>query len=1179
MIIHASAVDGLRRVTAAKEANETEVLDGLATRHPISPETRSRTSRSAAQLVREIRDSTRANLLEALLAEYGLAGDGGGVALLRLTEALMRVPDAATVDALIADKLVPVDWRRHRGKSGSRAVNAITLSLELAAACLRGRSAGNAPSLARRALKALSAPAVRFGVRQATQMLAGRFVQGRTIQQAIRLSAAEMRRGLLYSYDMLGEAAFTAADARLFFDAYQGAIAALRPHCRAADFRDNPGVSIKLSALHPRYEQPQRRRVLTELGQRTLDLALLARAANMGLNIDAEEADRLELSLEVIEAVLKDSRLAGWDGFGVVVQAYGKAAPEVIDWLHALAGRLDRRIMIRLVKGAYWDAEIKRGQVEGLPNFPVYTHKAATDIAYLSCVRKLLGMADRIYPQFAGHNAHTVSAVLELAEDGQAFEFQRIHGMGESLHRKIHARAGARCRIYAPVGEHRELLPYLARRMLENGAGSSFVSQIASDNWTAEDIAADPFETMAAARVANVQDIVPPADLFGSERRNSKGWDIHNPVVLASLDEGRSPFRSAHWECAPTRGGGTSPGTGGSRPVRNPAAPGEVVGHVAFASEDALEAALDIAKPWTASPAERGRVLAEASNLYEARANEIFALLCREAGKTLRDAAAELREAVDFLRYYGAEAGRLRDLPPLGRVACISPWNFPLAIFTGPAAGALAAGNAVLAKPAPQTPLIARLAVDLLRAAGVPKSALQLLPGDGGVGEALVSDPRIDGVAFTGSTATARRIDRRMAERLAPGARLIAETGGLNAMIVDSTALPEQAVRDILASAFQSAGQRCSALRILYVQRDVEEPLTRMLFGAMDELTVGDPWEASTDVGPLIDEDARSRVLAHVEHARSEGRLVKQCAAPTEGCFVGPAVIRVRGIEDLDQEVFGPVLHLATFEAKALDRVVDAVNRKGFGLTFGLHTRIDSRARRIAGRMKIGNVYVNRNQVGATVGSQPFGGEGLSGTGPKAGGPAYLAAFTRGEFPLHPVSKGCRPAAPEAVQALLDKNPGAKRRAPLDVDDLPGPTGESNRLSLLPRGTVLCLGPTAADAAAQARAAASAGCAAVRVAEGATGENALSGFLDRAALATLRNFAVVALWSDKADLRAARLALARREGPRIPLAASTDLADRCRLERHVCVDTAAAGGNAALFDAVADSARRRVRHS
>ncbi|MFQ6552247.1 bifunctional proline dehydrogenase/L-glutamate gamma-semialdehyde dehydrogenase PutA [Aestuariibius insulae] len=1101
----------------------------------------------AASLVRDLRDHARPGLMEVFLAEYGLSTDEG-LALMCLAEALLRVPDAETVDALIEDKIGPGEWIEHFGHSGSMLVNASTLGLALTGRILSKDEAGG---LLRSAARRLGEPLVRAAVTRAMREMGRQFVLGQTIDEAAERAEKLERDGFTYSYDMLGEAAMTAADADAFFASYQGAISALTKRCKAQDTRDNPGISIKLSALHPRYEESQRARVLKELVPRVLDLAQQAKAAGMGLNIDAEEADRLDLSLDVIAAVLGDESLAGWDGFGVVVQGYGKRAPYVVDWLYALAEGLDRSIMVRLVKGAYWDAEIKLAQVEGLDGFPVFTRKSATDVSYIAVARQLLGMTDRIYPQFATHNAHTVAAILHMAEDLRSFEFQRLHGMGEALHAAVKRKRGTRCRIYAPVGRHRELLAYLVRRLLENGANSSFVNQVVDERVPPERVAADPFEDAEAP----VTSVVSPPALF-APRSNSRGWDLTDPVALAGIEAARAPFRGARWKVGPIV---AAEGSGGEViEAVSPTGSG-AVGTVTLASPADVEAALAAARVWDAPVAERAEVLRRASDLYEARFGEIFALLAQEAGKTLPDAVSELREAVDFLRYYAGEA---REGAPRGVFACISPWNFPLAIFTGQIAAALAAGNSVIAKPAEETPLIAALAVGLLHEAGVPPEALQLLPGAGDVGAALTSDRRVDGVCFTGSTETAQAIHRAMAEALDPGAPLIAETGGINAMIVDSTALPEQAVRDVVASAFQSAGQRCSACRVLYVQEDVAEPFLTMLQGAMAELAVGDPWELATDVGPVIDAGVRDGFTAYVEAARAEGRLIAQGPVAGAGHLFAPALVRVGGISDVAREVFGPVLHVASFGGGEIDAVVDAINARGFGLTFGLHTRITARAARVTERIEAGNSYVNRNQIGAVVGSQPFGGEGLSGTGPKAGGPDYVARFYGAPRADGAVPEGEAVPLP-AVQALVDAvSPPANWTA---EEWMPGPTGESNRLRRYPRGIALCLGPTVEDAARQRESAMAHGCVAVTVAHGASGQGALDGRLAPEDLQHLGGIALVASFADEASLRAIRQALAARGGPILPLVTSPDETAPFILERHVCTDTTAAGGNATLL--------------
>ena len=1162
-----SRLTSLRQsIRAAHHASEDDVLTALQEGSPVDQATRQAAHTRAVRLVEGIRGAGRPGLMEVFLSEYGLSTKEG-VALMCLAEALLRVPDRETIDDLIEDKIAPSEWGTHLGRSSSSLVNASTWALMLTGKVLREDEEPGIASVLHGAVKRLGEPVIRSAVARAMKELGHQFVLGRDIGEAVKRGADRARQGYSFSYDMLGEAALTARDAAKYHAAYADAITRLAAQCKSGDIRDNPGISIKLSALHPRYEVGQRDRVMDELVTSTLELALMARQAGMGLNIDAEEADRLDLSLDVIEAVLRDPRLAGWDGFGVVVQAYGKRAAPVLDWLHALASELDRKLMVRLVKGAYWDTEVKRAQVEGLDGFPVFTRKPATDVSYLCCAQKLLGMTDRIYPQFATHNAHTVAAILEMAGDKGAFEFQRLHGMGEALHDLVLKESGTRCRIYAPVGAHRDLLAYLVRRLLENGANSSFVNQIVDEDVPPSQVAADPFAALAVTeKSAAVRD---PADLFRPERPNSRGFDLHETHDLELIEQARTPHRDTRWQAGPLIAGDVVGGE--PHEVRNPARPEDVVGQVTLCSDADVETALAAARPWDADAGERAKVLNRAADLYEENFGEIFAVVAREAGKTPKDAVAELREAVDFLRYYAARGQELSQ-GPRGVFTCISPWNFPLAIFTGQIAAALAAGNAVLAKPAEATMLTAHVAVELMHKAGVPRDAIQLLPGHGAtVGARLTGDARVNGVCFTGSTATAQRINRVMAENVAPDAPLIAETGGLNAMIVDSTALPEQAVRDIVASAFQSAGQRCSALRCLYVQEDIAKPFLDMLFGAMDELRLGDPWDHSTDVGPVIDERAQADFAAYIDAAEAEGRLLKRIDAPQQGHFIGPAAIRVSGIASLEREIFGPVLHIATFRAQDIDRVVDAVNASGYGLTFGLHTRIDGRVEQITSRLRVGNAYVNRNQIGAIVGSQPFGGEGLSGTGPKAGGPNYVPRFAAETLPKGDVVPGGAVDLAQ-VQARLDTL--AKLELPrMSVTDLPGPTGESNRLSTYGRGTVLCLGPTAADAAEQLRIARDAGCQALAVAPGVPPAQGIDGFLPRTALGTLQGIALVALWSGADDLRAARQALAGRDGALIGLAAGRDLAPRCRLERHICIDTTAAGGNAALLAAEAEAHR------
>jgi RHH-type proline utilization regulon transcriptional repressor/proline dehydrogenase/delta 1-pyrroline-5-carboxylate dehydrogenase len=1005
------------------------------------------------------------------------------------------------------------------------------------------------------------------------------FVLGTSMEKALGRAEKMQRRGYTYSYDMLGESARTAEDAERYRLAYQSAIAALVPHCHG-DVRDNPGISVKLSALFPRYEYAQRERVLEELVPRVSALAQQAAAANMGFNIDAEEADRLDLSMDIIEGVVKTSKWGDWLGFGVVVQSYGKRASFVLDWLYQLAQQTDKQFMVRLVKGAYWDSEIKRAQVMGVPGYPVFTRKGNTDISYLACARQLFAMADRIYPQFATHNAHTVAAVMAMA-GGVRYEFQRLHGMGESLYRPLVAAGKIHCRIYAPVGAHSDLLAYLVRRLLENGANSSFVHQLVDASLTPEMIAVDPLASIEGEVGSLASRQIPePAGIFGASRRNAKGWDLTDPNVVEPMLEQRAPFMAKQWQAHPLL---ASDFAGGEiQRVRNPANHQDDIGHVQQASHDDIDKALAAAEighaQWQAMPiAERVAAFQRLADAMEQHFEELSALACREAGKSLPDAVAEVREAVDFARYYATE---IADDPGRGTLCCISPWNFPLAIFIGQCLGALAAGNAVVAKPAEQTPIMAFRAVELMHAAGIPVAAMQLLPGPGSViGQALTSDPRVKGVCFTGSTATAQRIHRNMAATLAPNAALIAETGGLNAMIVDSTALPEQVVRDVMASAFQSAGQRCSALRVLYLQEDIADKVIEMLVGAMDELVVGDPQWLSTDVGPVIDEAARARIQAHVDAYAQRGQLIKQSPVPKGGTFVGPALIRIDSIGELCEEIFGPVLHIVTFAAKELERVVEGINASGFGLTFGLHTRLDFRVKEIGQRIKAGNIYINRNQIGAVVGSQPFGGEGLSGTGPKAGGPLYVARMrSDGVLPQEGVVDDGEALGIEFIQGAIDRLlalSATHQATSVNVTALPGPTGELNLYSVHGRGLVLCLGPTPDEAVEQAEAALAAGNSVLVVVQASDGLSdvlvkhalieVLSGCVTPEVLIELQGIKAVAWSGGEEAARQYRVALAKREGEILPLVMDTTVMARYQTERHMCIDTTAAGGNASLI--------------
>ncbi|GAB4376488.1 MAG: bifunctional proline dehydrogenase/L-glutamate gamma-semialdehyde dehydrogenase PutA [Kiloniellaceae bacterium] len=1017
----AAAVDPLRaRLRDHLRKDEAAVVRALLDAATLPHDAQDRIADAARRLVAAVRRE-RVGLggLDAFLHEFELSSREG-VVLMCLAEALLRVPDAHTVDKLIKDKIADADWEAHLGHSDSLFVNASTWALMLTGRVvkLRRDDVRDLTGTLRNMVQKSGEPVIRRAVTQAMRILGRQFVMGRSIEEALERAKANEKKGYRYSYDMLGEAARTAADARRYFEAYRKAIAAIGKVAAGRGPIDAPGISIKLSALHPRYQFSQRDRVMAELVPQLKALALEAKALDIGLTVDAEEADRLDLSLDVIEAVSGDPDLAGWNGLGLAVQAYQKRALPLLDWLAEMAKRHNRRLMVRLVKGAYWDSEVKLAQELGLDGYPVFTRKAATDLSYLACAKRLLADPDAFYPQFATHNAHSVAWILEAAGNRKDYEFQRLHGMGEALYQQIVGpeKLDHPCRIYAPVGSHEDLLAYLVRRLLENGANSSFVNRIQDEKLPIDEIIADPAAKLRSVAHIPHPGIPLPADLFQPERRNSAGVDLNDPRSLAELQQAIDAARAEPWEAGPVVGG--APLKGAWRAVTNPADRREVVGHIAWAdpaqAEDALARAARAARGWDRTPAaERAACLERAADLMTAQMPRLIAFCQREAGKALGDGVAEVREAVDFLRYYAARAradfgpptplpgptGERNELSLHGRgvFLCISPWNFPLAIFTGQVAAALAAGNAVIAKPAEQTGLIAAEAVKLLHQAGVPGEVLHLLPGDGpSIAAPLVRDRRVAGVAFTGSTETARLINKALAERDGPIVPLIAETGGQNAMLVDSTALPEQVVEDVLTSSFQSAGQRCSALRVLFVQSDVADKMLTMLKGAMEELVIGDPALLATDVGPVIDEDAKQMLEAHKAKMAREATLIHEVALPKgceHGSFVAPAAYEIDSIGALQREVFGPILHVVRYRADRLDQVLDSIAATGYGLTLGIHSRIDSTVEQVFRRLPVGNTYVNRNMIGAVVGVQPFGGQGLSGTGPKAGGPRYLYRF------------------------------------------------------------------------------------------------------------------------------------------------------------------------------------------
>jgi len=1012
-----AGADRRAAIAAAYRADEAAVIARLLDAVARDDGRQARIAARARALIEGVRArAATGGGIEKFLQEYQLSTPEG-VVLLCLAEALLRIPDAETADRLIRDKLGQADWEAHVGNSESLLVNASTWALMLTGrvvALERLPGGGLVDHLARLVGRS-GEPVIRTAIRAAMRILGRQFVMGRTIDEALARAAPAERAGYRHSYDMLGEAARTAADAARYLAAYRGAIAAIGAAADPAlELAARPNLSVKLSALHPRYEIAQHARVRRELAPRLHELCVAARDAGIGLTIDAEESERLEPSLELIEHVAGSATLADWDGLGLAVQAYQKRALPLVRWIEELGARHRRRLFVRLVKGAYWDTEIKRAQERGLAGYAVFTRKASTDLSYLACAEAML-VSPHIYPAFATHNALSLSAVLELAGARHDYEFQRLHGMGEALYEQVVGPLGRPCRVYAPVGSHEDLLAYLVRRLLENGANTSFVNQVADPDEPIDQLVRDPVATVAALPAKPHPRIPLPRDLYGAARRNAIGFDLSDPGVTAPLLARMEMLGRRAWSAAPLVDG--APAGGAPRPVHDPSDRERVVGSVVEADTPALERALVAAAAsaadWAGADIEaRAACLERAADLLEAEPDAFLALAVREAGKSVPDAIGELREAVDFCRYYALEARRVLGsvaLPgPTGETnqlrlagrgvfACVSPWNFPLSIFMGQVAAALVAGNAVIAKPAPQTPLIADQAVRLLHRAGVPPRVLQLLPGGAELGGRLVADARIAGVAFTGSTATAQAINRALAARNGPIAALIAETGGQNALIADSSALPEQVVGDLLTSAFASAGQRCSACRVLFVQDDVAPRILDMLAGAMAELQVGDPGLLATDVGPVIDQAARDRLLAHVQAITRTGRLIARPALPeatARGWFVAPTAVEIDRLDRLEREVFGPVLHVVRFAGDRLEAVVDAVNATGYGLTLGIHSRINATVDAIVRRARVGNVYVNRSMIGAVVGVQPFGGEGLSGTGPKAGGPHYLARFS-----------------------------------------------------------------------------------------------------------------------------------------------------------------------------------------
>ncbi|EGT3626025.1 bifunctional proline dehydrogenase/L-glutamate gamma-semialdehyde dehydrogenase PutA [Morganella morganii] len=1002
--------------------DEEQYLSELIQLVPSSDEAIERVTRRAHELVNKVRQFDKKGLMvgiDAFLQQYSLETQEG-IILMCLAEALLRIPDAATADALIEDKLSGAKWDEHMSKSDSVLVNASTWGLMLTGKIVKldKKIDGTPSNLLSRLVNRLGEPVIRQAMMAAMKIMGKQFVLGRNMKEALKNSEDKRKLGYTHSYDMLGEAALTRKDAEKYYTDYANAITELGAQSYNENESPRPTISIKLSALHPRYEVANEDRVLTELYDTVIRLIKLARGLNIGISIDAEEVDRLELSLKLFQKLFNSDAAKGWGLLGIVVQAYSKRALPVLVWLTRLAKEQGDEIPLRLVKGAYWDSELKWAQQAGEAAYPLYTRKAGTDVSYLACARYLLSDATRgaIYPQFASHNAQTVAAISDMAGD-RHHEFQRLHGMGQELYDTILSEAGAKSvRIYAPIGAHKDLLPYLVRRLLENGANTSFVHKLVDPKTPIESLVVHPLKTLTGYKTLANNKIVLPADIFGSERKNSKGLNMNiiseSEPFFAALEQ----FKNTQWQAGPLVNGKTL--TGEHKTVVSPFDTTQTVGQVAFADDAAIEQALASAETafasWARTPVEtRASALQKLADLLEENREELIALCTREAGKSIQDGIDEVREAVDFCRYYAVQAKKMMAKPELlpgptgelnelflqgrGVFVCISPWNFPLAIFLGQVSAALAAGNTVIAKPAEQTSIIGYRAVQLAHQAGIPVEVLQFLPGTGAtVGSAITADERIGGVCFTGSTGTAKLINRTLANRDGAIIPLIAETGGQNAMVVDSTSQPEQVVNDVVSSSFTSAGQRCSALRVLFLQEDIADRVIEVLQGAMDELVIGNPSSVKTDVGPVIDATAKANLDAHIDHIKQVGKLIKQMPLPAgteNGHFVSPTAVEIDSIKVLEKEHFGPILHIIRYKAAELAHVINEINSTGFGLTLGIHSRNEGHALEVADKVNVGNVYINRNQIGAVVGVQPFGGQGLSGTGPKAGGPHYLTRF------------------------------------------------------------------------------------------------------------------------------------------------------------------------------------------
>ncbi|MDM1343328.1 trifunctional transcriptional regulator/proline dehydrogenase/L-glutamate gamma-semialdehyde dehydrogenase [Acinetobacter pseudolwoffii] len=1215
-----------QRINTAWRRAETECVEELLLHSEISSELSDKIQALAFDLAHSLRERKnsggKAGIVQGLLQEFSLSSQEG-IALMCLAEALLRIPDKATRDLLIRDKINQGNWKEHLGQSQLMFVNAAAWGLMLTGKLMETPQQKSLSSLLTGLLARSGRGIIRKAVDVAMRMMGEQFVTGETIDEALKNAERLEEKGFRYSYDMLGEAALTDPDAERYYQDYQQAIHAIGQASQDKDVYDGPGISIKLSALHPRYQRAQMDRVHDELYGKMLKLAVLAKQYNIGLNIDAEETDRLEISLQLLERLCFEPQLQDWKGIGFVIQAYQKRCFYVVDYIVDLAKRSQKRLMIRLVKGAYWDSEIKKAQIEGMSDYPVFTRKVHTDLSYIACARKLLAEPDYIYPQFATHNAQTVATIYQLAQPEQyyagQYEFQCLHGMGEPLYENVVGdksanKLGVPCRIYAPVGNHETLLAYLVRRLLENGANTSFVNRIADKTLNIEDLIENPQQTILKAAQQEVMigakhpHIPYPQDLYGT-RINSSGLDLANDAELSALNEVAASLKNTQFQAAAMGTAFTVTDTSNAVQIINPAQHQDVVGTVYEATQEQAEIALTQAVTaqafWANLPKnERAACLNKAADLMEQRLLTLMVILSREAGKTYANAIAEVREAVDFLRYY---AGQMLDLAentqiqPLGTVLCISPWNFPLAIFTGQISAALVAGNTVIAKPAEQTPLIAAQAVQILWEAGIPQDVLQLLPGQGeSIGAQLSADSRIQGIMFTGSTEVAHILQKTVAERLnqfGESVTLIAETGGQNAMIVDSSALTEQVVLDVVNSAYDSAGQRCSALRVLCVQEDNLDAVRTMLKGAMQQLRVGNPILLKTDIGPVIDLEAQQNIQTHIQQMRNKGHKVHQLmfnqdeTELTQGTFIPPTLIELPNLNDLEREVFGPVLHLISYKYGELEQLLEQINSKGYGLTMGLHTRIDETMQTVIARAEVGNLYINRNIVGAVVGVQPFGGEGLSGTGPKAGGPLYIYRL------MHQLSekKLAQPYAMRSDQAPIEHKPVQEfkawasktfptisLKAPSQIAtgqsfSLQGPTGEENQYMILPRESVLSLAHTEQDQIQQILAILSVGSRPAVLAENTFVLKYLQ-TMPKAVAARFKviqdiesgEFDAVLHHGDAAELIDLQKRIAARKGPIVGIthlnSGNHDIpVERLVLERAISINTAAAGGNASLM--------------